>query len=96
MFKFCMDSCRHARLFDNFLHDALRRDARESRLRFHDQPVRNYRHGQFLDLFRRDEFQAVKQCQRLRSEGVVVVNGRVDMARFGWQRNLDAQLWGMP
>lgn len=37
-----------------------------------------------------------EQCRRLRSEGVIVVNGRVDMARFGWQRNLDAQLWGTP
>ena len=26
-------------------------------------------------------------------EGVVVRNGRVDLARFGWQRDLDAELW---
>ena len=34
-----------------------------------------------------------EQRQRLISEGVIVVNGRVDLARFGWQRNLDAELW---
>jgi methylated-DNA-protein-cysteine methyltransferase-like protein len=37
-----------------------------------------------------------EQSQRLRAEGVVVVNGRVDLAQFGWQRNLDAELWGPP
>lgn len=37
-----------------------------------------------------------EQRQRLLSEGVAVVNGRVDLKRFGWQRDLDAQLWGMP
>jgi len=27
-------------------------------------------------------------------EGVVVHNGRVDLRRFGWQRNIDAEIWG--
>ena len=26
-------------------------------------------------------------------EGVIVHNGRVDLQRFGWQRNIDAELW---
>jgi methylated-DNA-protein-cysteine methyltransferase-like protein len=29
-------------------------------------------------------------------EGVVVHNGRVDLKRFGWQRDVDAEIWGMP
>jgi methylated-DNA-protein-cysteine methyltransferase related protein len=37
-----------------------------------------------------------EQSQRLRVEGVVVVAGRVDLKRFGWQRDLDAELWGIP
>jgi methylated-DNA-protein-cysteine methyltransferase-like protein len=36
-----------------------------------------------------------EQRARLIEEGVVVGNGRVDLARFGWQRNLDAELWAM-
>ena len=35
-----------------------------------------------------------EQCQRLRAEGVVVVGGRVSLARFGWQRDVDAEIWG--
>ena len=34
-----------------------------------------------------------EQRARLIDEGVVVRNGRVDLVRFGWQRNLDAELW---
>jgi len=34
-----------------------------------------------------------EQRQRLLSEGVVVVKGRVDLKRFGWQRDLDAEFW---
>lgn len=34
-----------------------------------------------------------EQRARLLDEGVRVVSGRVDLARFGWQRNLDAELW---
>lgn len=36
-----------------------------------------------------------EQRARLLEEGVAVSNGRVDLARFGWQRDLDAQLWKM-
>ena len=36
-----------------------------------------------------------EQRQRLLSEGVMVVKGRVDLKRFGWQRDLDAELWRM-
>ena len=34
-----------------------------------------------------------EQRARLLDEGVRVVSGRVDLNRFGWQRNLDAELW---
>ena len=37
-----------------------------------------------------------EQSQRLRAEGVVIVNGRVDVQRFGWERNVDVELWGPP
>jgi methylated-DNA-protein-cysteine methyltransferase related protein len=37
-----------------------------------------------------------EQSQRLRSEGVVVVNGRVNLHLYGWQRDLDVELWGPP
>src|ERR1700761_2983381 len=37
-----------------------------------------------------------EQTQRLRTEGVVVVNGRVNLELFGWQRDLDAELGGPP
>ncbi len=37
-----------------------------------------------------------EQSQKLRTEGVVVVNGRVNLQRYGWQRDLDAELWGPP
>jgi methylated-DNA-protein-cysteine methyltransferase-like protein len=30
----------------------------------------------------------------LTEEGVIVRNGRVDLQRFGWQRDLDAEVWG--
>jgi methylated-DNA-protein-cysteine methyltransferase-like protein len=36
-----------------------------------------------------------EQRARLIEEGVIVRNGRVDLARFGWQRDLDAVLWKM-
>ena len=36
-----------------------------------------------------------EQCQRLLREGVMVVKGRVNLKRFGWQRDLDAELWRM-
>jgi methylated-DNA-protein-cysteine methyltransferase-like protein len=34
-----------------------------------------------------------EQRALLIDEGVAVRDGRVDLARFGWQRNLDAELW---
>jgi len=34
-----------------------------------------------------------EQRQRLLSEGVMVLKGKVDLKRFGWQRDLDAELW---
>jgi methylated-DNA-protein-cysteine methyltransferase-like protein len=37
-----------------------------------------------------------EQRSRLIEEGVVVHNGRVDLKRFGWQRDIDAQIWGIP
>ncbi|MEO6075481.1 MAG: MGMT family protein [Dokdonella sp.] len=35
-----------------------------------------------------------EQVQRLRNEGVEVRNGRVDLAEFGLESDLDALLWG--
>ena len=37
-----------------------------------------------------------EQRARLLEEGVIVHKGRVDLQRFGWQRNVDAELWGQP
>lgn len=37
-----------------------------------------------------------EQVRRLAAEGVLVRNGRVDLARHGWERNLDGLLWGPP
>lgn len=34
-----------------------------------------------------------EQSRRLIDEGVEVLGGRVDLARFGWERDLDAALW---
>jgi methylated-DNA-protein-cysteine methyltransferase-like protein len=36
-----------------------------------------------------------EQRARLLEEGVAVTRGRVDIKRFGWQRNVDAEIWGM-
>src|SRR5690606_18918111 len=35
----------------------------------------------------------IEQRRRLASEGVAVSGRRVDLRRFGWQRDLDAELW---
>lgn len=35
-----------------------------------------------------------EQQRRLARERVEVSRGRVDLARFGWRRTLDEQLWG--
>ena len=37
-----------------------------------------------------------EQVRRLAGEGVLVVRGRVDLSRHGWERNLDAVLWAPP
>jgi methylated-DNA-protein-cysteine methyltransferase related protein len=37
-----------------------------------------------------------EQRARLIGEGVRVERGRVDLARFGWERNLDYALWAPP
>ncbi len=34
-----------------------------------------------------------RQKELLESEGVVFLNGRVDLEQFGWQDSLDALLW---
>lgn len=36
------------------------------------------------------------QVRRLAADGVLVRNGRVDLARHGWERDLDGLLWGAP
>ncbi len=35
----------------------------------------------------------IEQRRRLSAEGVEVKGRRVDIRRFGWQRDLDAELW---
>jgi methylated-DNA-protein-cysteine methyltransferase related protein len=35
----------------------------------------------------------IEQRRRLRAEGVIVCGARVDLRRFGWQRDLDSELW---
>ena len=35
-----------------------------------------------------------EQIQRLATEGVLVRNGRVNLARYGWDASLDRLLWG--
>lgn len=37
-----------------------------------------------------------EQRARLIEEGVRVERGRVDLARFGWERNLDVAIWAPP
>lgn len=36
------------------------------------------------------------QKRRLAKEGVVLMGARVDVARHGWHRDLDAELWALP
>ncbi|HOX70416.1 MAG: MGMT family protein [Dokdonella sp.] len=38
----------------------------------------------------------LEQKRRLKAEGVLVAGNRVDLRRFGWQRDLDAGLWAPP
>lgn len=37
-----------------------------------------------------------EQCRLLRAEGVEVKNGRVPLARFGLDADVDRELWGLP
>lgn len=37
-----------------------------------------------------------EQVRNLAGEGILVSKGRVDLARHGWDRNLDDLLWGPP
>jgi methylated-DNA-protein-cysteine methyltransferase-like protein len=37
-----------------------------------------------------------EQRARLLEEGVIVRNGRIDLKRFGWQRDVDAEIWSLP
>lgn len=37
-----------------------------------------------------------EQQRLLAAEGVRVERGRVDITRFGWQRDLDSELWAPP
>jgi methylated-DNA-protein-cysteine methyltransferase related protein len=37
-----------------------------------------------------------EQKRRLAEEGVIVAGSRVDLARYGGQRDLDAELWAPP
>lgn len=37
-----------------------------------------------------------EQKRRLAAEGVPMLRGRIDLARYGWERNLDAALWAPP
>ncbi len=46
--------------------------------------------------FPRDSVPYREQRQRLESEGIVFVNGRIDLDRYGWRHTLDAMLWGQP
>lgn len=34
-----------------------------------------------------------EQAKRLMMEGVVILNGRIDMQKYGWQPDLDELLW---
>jgi methylated-DNA-protein-cysteine methyltransferase-like protein len=37
-----------------------------------------------------------EQVRRLAAEGILSRNGRVDLARHGWERDIDDLLWGPP
>jgi len=37
-----------------------------------------------------------EQRRRLEEEGVLFVEGKIDLRRFGWQTSLDELLWGPP
>jgi hypothetical protein len=35
-----------------------------------------------------------EQIRRLESEGVAIIDGRVDMHKFQWQPDMDELIWG--
>ena len=37
-----------------------------------------------------------RQKDMLEQEGVVFINGRVNLDRYGWQQHLDEMIWGPP
>lgn len=43
-----------------------------------------------------DSGEAREQARRLAAEGVRMERGRVAVARHGWGRDLDAEVWGPP
>ena len=75
---------RHARLVGRVLGDA----GAEAKLPWHRVLRSN---GCFA--FKPGSRAFREQRARLIDEGVAVKAGRVDLELFGWQRNLDAELW---
>ncbi|MBS0584238.1 MAG: MGMT family protein [Proteobacteria bacterium] len=75
---------RHARLVGRVLGDA----GADAKLPWHRVLRAD---GRFA--FRPGSRAFREQRARLIDEGVVVKAGRVDLALFGWQRNLDAEIW---
>lgn len=75
---------RHARLVGRVLADA----GAEAKLPWHRVLRAD---GRFA--FKPGSRAFREQRARLIGEGVVVEAGRVDLETFGWQRNLDAELW---
>ena len=75
---------RHARLVRRVLGDA----GAEAKLPWH-RVLRADGHFAFKPGCRAFR----EQRARLLDEGIAVKAGRVDLALFGWQRNLDAELW---
>ena len=75
---------RHARLVGRVLGDA----GAEAKLPWHRVLRADGRFG-----FAPGRRAVRDQRARLMKEGVTVKAGRVDLALFGWQRNLDAEIW---
>lgn len=75
---------RHARLVGRVLGDA----GAEAKLPWH-RVLRS--DGRFA--FKPGSRAFREQRARLIDEGVVVKAGRVDLERYGWERNLDAEIW---
>ena len=75
---------RHARLVGRVLGEA----GAEAKLPWH-RVLRS--DGRFA--FKPGSRAFREQRARLIDEGVAVKSGRVDLALFGWQRNLDAEIW---